>query len=158
MKKTYLILGFIFLTLSAAVAGAGYDHGGHGQKGHSHAKKQVGPNDGRLIHELGVLVEFFVRDDRKLQLAVIDSDGKIVIDDKLSAFLICGSRAVPVHMKFVEEGEVLVSDVALPEMIITPVVLTLKYGEGKKARVKFNVNLSDCGSCDYKEYACICGH
>jgi hypothetical protein len=34
-----------------------------------------------------------------------------------------------------------------------------KDSEGRKAPViKFNVNMEDCPTCDFLEYACICDH
>jgi hypothetical protein len=62
-------------------------------------------------------------------------------------------------MTFKKDGNSLVSDKAFPAGNDFPVVVSIKASpEGKKVRSKFNLNLADCPSCDYLEYACTCDH
>ena len=47
----------------------------------------------------------------------------------------------------------------LPEGNNLPIVLSIKAdAKSKTVREKFNLNLSDCPTCKYKEYACVCEH
>jgi hypothetical protein len=73
--------------------------------------------------------------------------------------LIGGDRQNPVRLRFTKKGSVLLSDKALPEGNNLPIVLSIKAdAKSKTVREKFNLNLSDCPTCKYKEYACVCEH
>jgi len=48
---------------------------------------------------------------------------------------------------------------SFPESNDFPVVVTIKTKpDAKKVRSKFNLNLRDCPTCDYLEYACTFDH
>ena len=135
---------------------AEHDHNDHG---HDHDSIEAGPNGGRILHDVEPHVEFFVTDDRKVQISAVDDDGKAVPVTTQTVSLMGGSRANPTKMKFTKEGDILVSDIAFPEGNDFPVVVQLKGApEDKAAIVKFNLNLADCPTCDNKEYACTCDH
>ncbi|MDF1738338.1 MAG: hypothetical protein P1U86_04195 [Verrucomicrobiales bacterium] len=149
----------------------GHDHGEEGHDdhaahedhdhdhGHSHDSIEAGPNGGRILFELEPHVEFLVTEDRKVQIAAVNDDGKLTPITTQTASLMGGSRTNPTKMKFTKVGDVLVSDVAFPEGNDFPVVIQLKGSpDDKAATVKFNLNLADCPTCDYKEYACTCEH
>lgn len=159
MKPIRLFL-ISLLIVGANVVSAqdGHSEHDHAQSESEHLEAKAGPNGGRIIYELEPHLEFFVKADRTIQISALNEKGEAIPVENLSAQLVGGSRAKPVLMKFVKKGPILISDKALPEMAITPVVLTFSNAESERVRVKFNVNLSECGSCDYKEYACICGH
>lgn len=149
----------------------GHDHGEEGHDdhaahkdhdhdhGHSHDSIEAGPNGGRILFELEPHVEFFVTEDRKVQIAAVNDDGKLTPITTQTASLMGGSRTNPTKMKFTKVGDVLISDVAFPEGNDFPVVIQLKGSpDDKAATVKFNLNLADCPTCDNKEYACTCDH
>ena len=128
--------------------------GGHG---HGHEKREVGPNGGHILHEVEPHIEFFVRPDRKIQLTAVDGDLKAIPVTDQRASLVGGSRANPTQMKFLKEGTVLVSDVALPAGDDLPVIVTVKESVDAEAYIeKMQLNLRECPDCKYKEYACIC--
>jgi hypothetical protein len=78
---------------------------------------------------------------------------------KLSLKVMGGSRSNPTRMSFEKKGDVLVSDVAFPEGNDFPVIVQIKPKPiAKNVIEKFNLNLNDCPTCDYKEYACTCDH
>ncbi|MDQ8190232.1 hypothetical protein [Roseibacillus persicicus] len=147
-----------------------HDHKGHDHKEHTEHKdhddheghdhgKLAGPNGGRILTDTEPHLEFFVTKDRKVKITVVDDHGKALPLGKQSVDVIAGDRKNPIVMKFTKEGDSLVSDKAFPEGNDFPVVVSIKTTpDAKKVRSKFNLNLADCPSCDYLEYACTCAH
>lgn len=161
-------LAFIF-TAYGEEDHTGHDHAKgehqHAEKGHDHAKKAAkkiaGPNGGKILTEVAPHAEFFVTKDRKVRITFLDKDNKpiAVADQKVT--LICGDRKAPTKLTLKKEADAksLLSDGALPEGNNIPTIVTFKMTpDGKNIRAKFSLNLDDCPSCDYKEYACTCAH
>jgi hypothetical protein len=134
-----------------------HDHDDH--EGHDHGEKMAGPNGGRILTEIEPHLEFFVTKDRKVKISAVDDHGKAIPLAKQSVDVIAGDRKNPIRMKFKKDGNSLVSDKAFPEGNDFPVIVSIKVSEdAKKVREKFNLNLRDCPTCDYLEYACTCDH
>ena len=132
------------------------DHDDH--EGHDHGKL-AGPNGGRILTEAEPHLEFFIMKDRKVKITVVDDHGKALPLGKQEVSVIAGDRKNPIKMKFAKEGDSLISDKAFPEGNDFPVVVSIKTKpDAKKVRSKFNLNLRDCPTCDYLEYACTCDH
>jgi hypothetical protein len=133
----------------------------HAEEGHAHehGAKKAGPNGGRVISSVDPHVEFFVMPDRKLKLTFLDADGKAIAAKGQSVTGIGGERSKPTKFTFVKEGDVLISDAALPEGNLVPLILQVKVTPDAKTVIeKFTVNMSDCPGCEYLEYACTCDH
>ena len=129
------------------------------EHGHSHDRATAGPNGGRVLFGVEPHVEFFVTDDRKVKLTFVDDDLKPVALAEQTATVITGDRSAPIKLSFVREGDSLVSEGGLPEGTQFPVVVQLKMTPDAAPVIeKFNLDLSDCPSCDYQEYACTCAH
>lgn len=139
--------------------GSAHSHGdGHGHS-HDGGKKAAGPNGGRVIHSVEPHAEFFVNKDRKVQITFLDDEGKAVAPAGQTVTLTTGSRANPLRLAFVEKDGVLLSDAALPEGNNFPIVLQFRSVGAKPVTERFTANLSQCPTCAYAEYACICeGH
>ena len=134
-----------------------HDHDDH--EGHDHDSIIAGPNGGRVLTAVEPHAEFFVTDDRKVQIAFVDDDLKQVAAAGQSVSVIAGDRSNPTSLAFAKSGDVLVSDKALPAGNDFPVIVRIKTDASADAvREKFNLNLNDCPTCDYKEYACTCEH
>ena len=134
-----------------ASAGHGHDHAPHQNKG--------GPNGGRVIQLVEPNLEFLLTPERFVQITFLDHDGEVVPAGEQVVTAIGGSRSAPTEVKFVEKDGRLISTAALPEMKNMPIILQIKTtSEAKAVREKFYLNMSNCSGCDYKEYACICGH
>ncbi len=134
-----------------------HDEGDHAD--HDHEGIQDGPNGGRLLTSVEPHLEFFVTEDRKVRISSVNDDENLqpVAAQKVS--VIGGDRSNPTRMKFTQEGDVLVSDVAFPEGNDFPVVVTITpTPESEKVTEKFNLNLEQCPECPNKEYACTCEH
>jgi len=168
MKIKHTLLA---LTLSlTGIAFAEDDHKGHEHGDHKehtehkhgedcdHEKLELtAPNDGKIISDLKPLVELLVTEENKVQLTLLDEEGKAIKPDGQKFSAIAGERSNPTSLKFELADDVYVSTEALPEGKNIPVILTLKEEE-KKQRAKFNLNLNDCPTCEFLEYACTCDH
>ena len=134
-------------------AGPGSDHG------HEHTKKHAGPNGGRLITGVSPHAEFFVDAERFAQITFVNAESEVTAPTGQVVSLTGGDRSNPIKLSFTSVDGVLRSTEALPEQPNMPIILSIKPTTDTKAvREKFYLNQSMCGSCDYQEYACICGH
>ena len=122
-------------------------------------KSEGGPNGGRLITIMEPAVEFIVQEDRTVVIQLLDQNRNPVTPTNQVINLIGGERTSPTTLAFAKKGNRLVSDQPIPEGTSVPVVLEIMATTNAAVvREKFNVNLSECSSCDYQEYACVCGH
>lgn len=126
---------------------------------HEHSGIEDGPNGGRLLTSVEPHLEFFVTEDRKVQISSVNDDEELqpIADQEVS--VIGGDRSNPTRMKFTKQGDVLVSDIAFPAGNDFPVVVMITPAtDSKKVTEKFNLNLEQCPECPNKEYACTCDH
>ena len=155
--KTKTILATILYAAMVPIAAIAEekDHAEHANG--EHAVK--GPNEGRMIMEVEPHAEFFVTKDRKVQITFVDDDGKIVPIKDQKVTIICGDRSKPTTMKMEKKDGKLVSSNVLPEGNDYPTVVSIKVTpDAKTVREKFNLNMSDCPTCDFVEYNCTCDH
>ena len=87
------------------------------------------------------------------------TDGKVISIADQIVTLIGGNRSNPTYLEFSKDGDSLISNKSLPKGKAIPVIVTIKSTqESDPITEKFNLNLSACNDCDFKEYACICEH
>jgi hypothetical protein len=151
--KSKLITTLLSLALAFTVSAADKD-----KHDHEHAAK-AGPTGGKLITEVEPHVEFFVNKDKKVEIRFIDDDMKVVAPGAQVINVTLGDRSAPTKLSFTKDGNMLISDKAVPEGNDLPTVVQIREKEGAKAVTeKFNLNLNDCPTCKNKEYACTCEH
>ncbi|MBT8036697.1 MAG: hypothetical protein KJO21_04045 [Verrucomicrobiae bacterium] len=152
------LCGFAPTTLLAEEKKHKHDHKEHA--GHDHKEHAVkGPNNGRMIMKVEPHAEFFVTKDRKVQITFVDDDGKKVPVGNQKVTIICGDRSNPTTLKMVKKDGMLVSSNTLPKGNDYPTVVSIKSTpDAKTVREKFNLNMSECPTCDNKEYHCSCDH
>lgn len=122
-------------------------------------KSEGGPNGGRLITSVEPAVEFIVQEDRTVVIQLLDENRNPVTPTNQVITLIGGERTSPTSLAFAKKGNRLVSDQPILEGASIPVVLQIMASANAAVvREKFNINLSECPTCDYQEYACVCGH
>ena len=139
----------------ASEKGSGHDH----EHGHEHVKIVAGPNGGRVLTGVDPHLEFYVTKERTVKITALDKNGKPVKIGKQRVSIVAGDRKKPTKLKLEEKDGVLVSTGKLPEGNEFPISIGVKANTlSKRVYEKFNLNLKDCPSCDYKEYACTCGH
>lgn len=156
--KSFAALATAF-TFAVGAPALQADEKDHKHEDHDHDHTEAGPNGGRVLHAVEPHLEFFVTDDRKVQIAALGEDGKAIPIAEQSVRVTGGDRSNPTRMSFAKKGDVLVSDIAFPEGNDFPVVVQIKTApDAESAMEKFNLNLADCPTCDYLEYACICDH
>ncbi len=125
----------------------------------AHGKKEAGPNGGRILTKVDPHVEFLVTKDRKIQFTFLDDHGKPVAPAGQTITVTTGSRAAPTVLSFSRQGNVLLSDAALPAGNNLPGVIQIKPAPNAQEVIeKFNINLAVCGECKHHEYACTCDH
>lgn len=153
MKHLALAL-LAFLSFSAAALADGdHDHD------HDHDKVKAGPNGGRVIQKVEPHAEFLVKDDKKIQITFLNDDLKPVPAEAQEVTVTMGDRSAPTKLSFTKEGDVLVSDKAIPDGENLPTIVQIKVTPDAKAVTeKFNLNLAQCPDCSNKEYACTCAH
>ena len=135
----------------------GHDHDEH--EGHDHAEEIEAPNGGRIMTDIEPHAEFLVTKERKVQITFLDDEGKALAPAGQTISVICGQRSAPTRLKFEVKDGVLISDKALPEGKNIPTVIQAKVTpESKTQIIRFDLNLEDCPTCDYLEYACTCDH
>ena len=160
--KVLLLAMLVLFGASYSYAGAGHDGGagGHSHGAAEHADKpEGGPNGGRLISIVKPNLEFLVTSERFVQITFLGQDGEVVPAGEQIISAIGGKRSAPTKVAFVKKDGRLVSTEALPEMKNMPIILQIKTTpDAKSVRETFYLNMSDCPGCDFKEYACICGH
>ena len=142
---------------SESADGDGEEEGHDEHEGHDHPEIIPGPNGGKVLTNVEPHAEFFVTDDRKVQITFVDDDVKPIALAEQTVSVIAGDRTSPTSLTFAKSGNVLMSDKALPDGNDFPVIVQIKTDAGAETiREKFNLNLLDCPTCDYKEYACTC--
>jgi hypothetical protein len=135
----------------------GDDHGDHA--GHDHDHIIAGPNGGRVLTGIEPHAEFFVTDERKVQIAFVDDDLKRVPASDQVVKVTAGDRKSPTRLEFQKSGDVLISDGALPDGNDFPISVQLKASaDAKSVNERFNLDLNKCPTCKNKEYACVCDH
>jgi hypothetical protein len=126
---------------------------------HAHAKAKAGPNGGRIITSVEPHLEFYLTEERMIQITFLNDHGEVIAPEEQVVSLIGGDRQNPIRLRFASKGSVLLSDKALPEGNNLPIILSIKPdAKSKTIRERFNLNTSECPTCKYKEYACICEH
>ena len=136
-----------------------HEHAGEEVAGHvEHAHAIKAPNGGRILHEIVPHAEFFITKERRVQITFVDDEGK-ALKDAATLKAIGGKLTAPTKFTFKKTEHGFLSEETLPDGKMVPIMLMFKDSEGKAAkRIKFNVNLSECPTCDYLEYACTCDH
>ncbi|MBL9157640.1 MAG: hypothetical protein JNJ70_09220 [Verrucomicrobiales bacterium] len=126
---------------------------------HDHEHIIAGPTGGRMITEVEPHAEFFVNADNKIEIRFFNHDNELVAPAGQTVSVIMGERSKPTKLAFAQEGDKLISDQAIPDGNLLPTVVQIKVGaDAKTVTERFNLNLSVCPTCEYKEYACICDH
>ncbi|MFT6861645.1 MAG: hypothetical protein ACJAVK_000197 [Akkermansiaceae bacterium] len=162
MKK-FLLLSMLALPITLPIAWADEkshpDHDKDDGGEHSEHEHEIkAPNGGRILHEIVPHVEFFITKERKVQITFVNGEGQSV-EDKATLRAIGGKRSAPTKFTFTKTKHGFLSDETLPEGMKVPILLMFKNAEGKKIpTIKFNVDLHDCPTCEFREYACGCAH
>jgi len=136
------------------------DHEGHDHADHAEHVKASGPNGGRIIESVEPHLEVLLTDDRKLRITQLDAENQAVPMGTQEINAMLADRAAPTSLVFSRDGDSLLSNQVVPEGNMNPIVISIKdtADASQTHRIKFILDLADCPTCDYLEYACICDH
>lgn len=133
-----------------------HDHSSHTNKLNV---RKAGPSGGRVLHKVEPHLEFFVTQDRKVQVTALNDSLKPIPFESQVIKITGGVRTNPISMNLVKQGNVMISDSAIPAGDDFPLVVQVKANsEAKSVYEKFTLNMSKCPTCIYLEYACTCDH
>lgn len=151
MKTQNLHHLFVLLVFSCVLTAA---------QAHDHDHDTItGPNQGRILTEVEPHAEFFVTPERKVLITFVDDRGHVVAPAQQEVTVTTGSRAAPVRLAFIRQGDTLISDAPLPAGNHLPTVVQIQTAPGADpAAIRFNLDLNPCSGCNRKEYACTCDH
>jgi hypothetical protein len=146
-----------------------HDHAEHDHDhddGHTHAngddeqvKDTPGPNGGRILTEVEPHLEFLLNDDHSIQIIALTDDARPTPIGTQVINVTGGDRSAPADINFSKKGDALVSNGTFPKGKNLPVIVSIQSTpDAEPSIARFTLNLSDCPTCDFKEYACICGH
>ena len=153
MKTTLMLAAAASLFVGPVAVAEKDDHD------HDHHHAMVGPNGGRVLHEVDPHAELLVTKDRKLQVTFLNEKGKAIAAGDQTIAAVCGKRTAPTKMAFSKKGGSFISDKALPKGMNIPTVVQIAMKPGaKKTTIRLNLNLQECPTCDSLEYACTCDH
>ncbi len=137
------------------------DHGPDEDCTHKRPKKVAGPNGGKIMTAPDFKNELFITKDRMVRITFLDDDNKPVAIGTQEVNMVGGDRSNPTMLTFskADDGMSLISSGKLPEGIHIPIIITVKTkADANPARASLSLNLADCSTCDYQEYACTCDH
>ncbi|MDQ8184167.1 hypothetical protein [Pelagicoccus sp. SDUM812002] len=115
------------------------------------------PNGGRLVTNVEPHAEIYVADDGEVKVTFLSDHGEVIPPAKQLITLVGGDRMDPIRTNFEKIGESFVSEEKLPMGKAIPLVVQFQEEPGGKTyRERFQLNMSSCPTCKYKEYACTC--
>ncbi|MCV5977184.1 hypothetical protein OFO29_33100, partial [Escherichia coli] len=87
-----------------------------------HAGK-AGPTGVKLITEGEPHVEFFVNNEKKVEICFVDDSNKVVAPGDQVITVVLGDRSAPTKLTFTKDGDKLVSDKTIPDGADIPTVV-----------------------------------
>ena len=90
--------------------------------------------------------------ERRLAWLVSDDQGKRIYANTLMQVLVTRQERVRIESIRSRQPDERV------RLAIDDPLIRRALDRAETVREKFNVNLKDCPTCDYRQYACICGH
>lgn len=143
---------------TALVLACGLVFSAAAKEDHDHPAK-AGPNGGRLLTKTEPHVEFFVNKENKVEIRFVDDANKVVAPAAQVVTVTLGDRSKPTKLSFVKDGDKFISNALVPEGNNHPTVVQIKVdAKAKTVTERFNLNLSQCPTCENREYACVCEH
>ena len=126
---------------------------------HAEEKVVAGPKGGRLLENATPATEFFVNQDRKVEITFYDADSKPVAPGTQTVAVIAEPKSGRTPLELERTATGFVSKTALPEGEPYRVVVQLRGApESRPQNYRITFNPEECSGCSHAEYACTCGH
>ena len=151
------------ITLSACKKDehAGHDHGpgkGHDAKAKA-AKPLAGPKGGKLLDNTAPRAEFVIDADRRVTVSFYDAQLKPVPASGQVVAVTAEPKSGKVALTMEAKDGAFVSKEPLPEGEGYNLIVQVKVAaEAAPQNFRLSMDLSNCGGCKLKEYACTCDH
>jgi hypothetical protein len=131
----------------------------HPPGGHDH-KALRGPHGGKMLEIEGGHVEFAVQADRSVKVFFYNDALKPIVPSTQVVAVTAQAPGGSAKLAFEVSEEAFISRSLLPEGEGYFVVVQIKTSaESKPKNFRIKLDLSDCGGCQLREYACVCeGH
>ena len=160
------------LALALLVAGAltackQDEHAGHDHKpGEKHgdakpkaAQLLAGPKGGKLLDNTAPRAEFLIGADRRVTVTFYDAQLNPVPASGQVVAVTAEPKSGKVTLTMEAKDGAFVSKEPLPAGAGHPLVVQVQAtANATPQNFRLTLDLSDCGGCKLKEYACICGH
>ncbi|MEQ2006887.1 MAG: hypothetical protein ABMA26_08815 [Limisphaerales bacterium] len=142
------------------------EHAGHnhGPGGHDHGKPKAakpiaGPKGGKLLDNAAPRAEFVIGADRRVTVNFYDAQLKPVPASGQIVAVTAEPKSGKVTLTMESKDGAFVSKEALPEGEGYNLIVQVKAtAEAAPQNFRLTLDLSDCGGCKLKEYACTCDH
>lgn len=117
----------------------------------------AGPKGGRLLDTTPQKAEFFVTDDRKVEVTFYDAALKPVAPSGQTVVITAEESSGRTKIDMDKTASGYVSKTALPKGDPYRVVVQVRENPGAKPQnFRVDLNLEICAECQKKEYACTC--
>lgn len=121
-------------------------------------KVVAGPKGGRLLENTAPQAEFFVNDDRKVEINFYEASKPVAPGAQLVA-ITAEPKTGRKTLEMEKTGTGYVSKAPLPDGEPYRVVVQLRENpDARPQNYRISLNLEECGGCSHAEYACTCGH
>ncbi len=141
---------------------AGHDHKPgekHGDAKPKAAQLLAGPQGGKLLANTAPRAEFLIGADRRVTITFYDAQLKPVPASGQVVAVTAEPKSGKVTLTMEAKDGTFVSKEPLPAGAGHPLVVQVKAtADAIPQNFRLTLDLSDCGGCKLKEYACICGH
>ena len=141
---------------------AGHNHGPgdkHGDAKAKAAKPLAGPKGGKLLDNAAPRAEFLIGADNRVTVSFYDAQLKPVPASDQVVAVTAEPKTGKVTLTMEAKDGAFVSKEALPDGDGYNLIVQLKAtADATPQNFRLTYDLSNCGGCKLKEYACICGH
>ena len=122
-------------------------------------KLVAGPKGGKLLETAAQKTEFFVNQDRKVEIYFYDAGLNPVAPGARVVSVTAEPKSGRQQLEFEKTATGFVSKTKLPPGDPYRVVVQLREkADARPQNFRVEFNLEKCGECKLSEYACICGH
>ena len=124
-----------------------------------HASEKIvgGPKGGRLLEADGQKAEFFVTEDRRVEITFYDASLQPMAPASQAVAVIAEPKSGRTKLELEKTAAGYVSKTPLPEGDPYRVVVQLRATpESKLQNFRIDLNTETCGECKRAEYACTC--
>lgn len=119
----------------------------------------LGPKGGRLLETAPQKTEFYVNQDRQVEVTFYDSSLKLVAPTGQVVAVTAEPKNGRTTLELEKTATGFVSKGKLPEGEPYRVVVQIREVAGAKPQnFRIEFSLEKCGECHNPEYACTCGH